>query len=522
MILQNRLYLKIKKNFVHKHTYKSYCYFVFVVSCFFYGCSKLDTTTIGGGLIPEVDNIHTFADTFEIETRQEVFDDTTKITPKDNYVIGKINDPYIGETNANLFFQLKPSFFPYYIGQLPKDSIVKADSVVLCLSYKGFWGIDSLTNNNPPSFQVYEVSTNAHGEWDSVNTLRSIKYEPSINPTPISDVKYVDVRSMNNYVKVGINDSAKNQIRIKLNQDFLTKIFNRDSSSNNSNGAYKSDSLFRLFNNGFAVVAKTGNGLIYVNLLEDNSRLELHYKKKSRAANDSGYSSTIDTVYNSFFFNTGYQNTRISSVANRIIRNRINVPGPTNREELCIQATPGTYATLSIPRLDNFVRFDSNRIIHRAEIQILQIPDVVNDKVYTEPKFLYLDLFDTGSLKWKPIYYDLNPSIYYNPDNQYYFFPSNGEVDLSYFGGVLSKKINGQAYYNINITRYLQQLVTKHTPNYKMRLYAPYNLIYPQYNSAIIPFINKIGYGRVKIGGGANTDPNYKMKLRVIYSKINK
>jgi hypothetical protein len=56
-----------------------------------------------------------------------------------------------------------------------------------------------------------------------------------------------------------------------------------------------------------------------------------------------------------------------------------------------------------------------------------------------------------------------------------------------------------------------------------MRLYAPYELLYPQLGTATNPayptaYGNNLAAGRVKIGGGNNA--NYKMILRIISSKL--
>jgi hypothetical protein len=211
---------------------------------------------------------------------------------------------------------------------------------------------------------------------------------------------------------------------------------------------------------------------------------------------------------------------RRSSLANKITRNRNALP--SGDQELYLQTTPGTFANIEIPGLSNL----DNRIIHRAEIQIQQIPDPSRDLIYKEPPYLYLDLVDSGTNKWKPIYYDLNPSTFYDPDFKtfgYPYFPSNGDVDVNYFGGYLRKKVvqgESQAYYNINLTRYVQQLATKHTTNYKMRLFPAHSFMYPQYSSILIPYKNPIAYGRVRVGGGANPNPAYRMRIRVVYSKI--
>ncbi|MBU3713959.1 MAG: DUF4270 domain-containing protein, partial [Ferruginibacter sp.] len=394
---------------------------IFSASLIMCGCNKLDTTTIGTDLVPEVDNINTFADTLEVLSTQGAFEgtykDTTKLSLTEEYVVGKVNDPLLGETSAALYLQLKPPFYPYYIGKLPKDTIVQADSVVLCLSYKSFWG----DSTQPVQLQVFRVSEDAHGEWDSTSSYRNINYAPGLDEA-LSQPQTIDIRTLKNYVKIGKNDSVNNQIRIKLSDQFRDQLFSRDTTVNRS---FRNDTLFRFFNNGFAVVAKSGNSLMYVNLLENTTRLELHYKKKNN--------SPVDTVYSSFYFNSGLQGEiiRRSSLANNIKRNRNALP--SGDQELYLQTTPGTFANVSIPGLSNY----SNRVIHRAELQISQIPDPVNDAIYREPGFLYLDLVDTGINKWKPVYFDLNPSSLYDPDFKTIglpYFPANGNVDIAYYG----------------------------------------------------------------------------------------
>ena len=488
------------------------CFFSFVL--FLTGCTKLDTTTIGSEFIPNIDNVTVKADTIEIITSQNIFQDSTKLGLLENHVIGNINDdPDFGDTKATLFLQLKPTFFPYYIGNAPKDSIVKADSVVLCLSYKSFWGDSTV----PLQLQVFDIPQDVESRWDVVDSLHSINYYPSLGGDLLGS-KTIDIRTLGQYVKIGKSDSVKNQIRIKLSDEFVNRLFQQDSVNVFQKNAFVNDSLFRLFNKGFEVYAYAGKALAYVSLSDENTRLELHYKKRSRNSNDTGYSSTIDTTYSAFYFNPGIQSSslRRSVAANYIQRSNRNID-TSNHAIVCLQTSPGTYAKIKIPALDTF----RNVVVHRAELQIQGIEPIAGQQ-YAAPDYLYLDLVDSGVNKWKPVYFDLNPNSAYDPDfklSGYPFFPLNGQVDIGYYGGKLRNQ-SGHPYYTINITRNVQQLITKKTKNYEMRLFAPNNFSYPQYSTAIIPYYNPIAKGRVKLAGGAYPDPTYRMKLRIIYSEI--
>jgi hypothetical protein len=491
----------------------SIAFIAFLFSIIFIGCSKLDTTDIGSDLLPAVDNVTTFDEILTINATQGIFNpDTTKLNGLEDHVLGKINnDPLFGITSADIYAEFKPTFYPYFYGNA-KDTLVGFDSVVLCLSYKGFWG-DSMI---PLQFQVREIPSTTGGLWDSLGITKDINYAPATGN--IIGNTTVNIAGIGNYVKFANGkDSVKNQIRIKLSQAFASTLFSVDTLGTNS--PFKSDSLFRAYKKGFAILSNgSGNGLLYTNFTDSSSRLEIHFRRKN--------GGSVDTTYSSFkvsTFNSATVAIKPSSTTNKIIRNRSGFPvsnPPAN--EIYLQTTPGTYANLRIPALDTL----SNRIIHRAEIIIDQVPfNTQSDGYFSVPDYLYLDLKDTSSTtseKWKPVYFDLNPSTAYDPDFKVNTYFPGGGIDFLYYGGYARNKTdvfgNLIKYYNFNITRYVQQIVTKHTNNYTLRLQAPYNLIYPQYSPNYIPYNNRLAYGRVKVGSGSN--PNYKMRLRLVYSKI--
>lgn len=489
---------------------------VILFSIFSWNCTKLDTTDIGGDLLPAVDNVHTFDTILVINSSQGTFADSSIISKYDDHAVGAVNnDPLFGNTNANIFMQLKPAFYPFYFGN-PNDTITGAgvglDSVVLTLKYSGFWGDSSV----PVHLEVREV--NDPNFRDSVFKLNPTGYQPMYMGTVLGSAD-VDVRTLGNYVKFSNGrDSVKNQIRIKLSPAWAAELFNRDSTGAGINNAFYSDSVYRRLYNGIAVLGNGGGkGLIYTNIADTSTKIEIHYRKKNNGK--------IDSVYTSFRLNPSLSNTEpnypVSSTVNNIIRGRAGFPVSTPAAtEHYIQTAPGTYVNISIPGLSGL----DNRIIHRAEVIIEQIPtDPIVDEYLSGPNFLYLELKDTGTTaKWKPIYFDLNTAQLYDPDfklsTQYIANP----IDFQYYGGFRRNKVDGFGnqikYYSFNISRYVQQIVTDHTYNYDMRLSAPFNLIYPQYSTSYLPYSNNIAFGRIRIGSGSN--PNYQLRLRIIYSKI--
>jgi hypothetical protein len=507
-----------------------------------YSCTKFDTTTQGADLVT-VDNINTFQRDYEVTATQGIFtnvDDSTILRKTENHVIGGIFDPQFGTTDARIYVQFKPSFYPFYFGN-SGDTVKNGttgqaspfaglDSTVVCLSFKGIWG-DSLTSSvQPQIFEVSMIDTVSSNFRDKTDTLRRLDYKPNA-PILLGTANNVTPQSVASQVTFGrgaFKDSVVNQIRIRLNSTaglaFAKSLFEQDSTSA---GAFNSDEKFRKYYGGFEIKARdlTGNTLYYVNLAEVKSRLEFHYRKIKNGVRD--------TVVQSFPMYAQANGTTLASPsANYVKRNNMGLLPPVNpiTTDVFIQTAPGTFANLSIPGLDAFN--DTNRIIHRAYLVVEQNPTGAPSEAYfTPPPYLYLDLKDTSLAvpqRYKPVPFDLSNQYAYNPDATgisalYHPFPF-GNVDLNNFGGVALKRNNGihDFYrYEINITRYVQQIVTNGYKNHDLRLYAPFNYFYPQYEGAkyLIPFYNPLALGRVKVGTGTNTN-NHKMKLVIVFSKV--
>lgn len=482
-----------------------------------WSCTKLDTTTLGSDLIPVVDNVNTFADTFAIDAIQRSPTDTTVVDILDDHALGNIsNDPLFGKTEAKVFLNVKPDRYPFLLS--PADTITPLlDSVVLCLSYQGFWGDSSVIQQ----LQVNEITD---GNFrDKIDTIYNTDHQPAGIGAQVAPLKPVYMPDLNKYiVYANKRDSVRNQIRIKLDSaTYGARLFGSDTSlTGPGNHAFRNDSIFRREFIGFAIkaVSGTGNALMYVNLADTNTKLEIHYRLKS--------ATKTDTVYKSFKVATTtstFAKIDKSPSANYIKRDRTGTPSASpGFGEVYLQTQPGTYADLSIPALTNY----SNRIIHRAEIIVEQIPDV-DSKLFPPPNFLYIDLKDSAAsgsapAKYKPVYIDLNPTSPYDPDYKVTSFYPTGGPDFAYFGGFANKKTGSLGaeitYYNFNVTRYVQRMVIDSSRNYDLRLFAPYRFRYPQYSGGFIPYNNSVGLGRLRVGNGLN--PNYKMRIRIIYSPI--
>ncbi len=477
-------------------------------------CTKIETTTLGSDLIPVVDNINTFDTVLDVISTNYIPVDSTRMFASDQHVVGGIsNDPQFGTSKATMFFEMKPSTFPFSFA--PKDSIIAFDSAVLVLDYVGYYG-DSAT---PVNFNLYQVETPMQRD-----TVATPQY--TLNPNiPIDKFTLWGQKSMaamhfKDTIPIYRGDSlygkVANQLRIPLRKDLASKLFFQDSAS----GAFLSDSAYKLYLPGFALEAQ-GNPqtLMYFNLQGSTSRLEFFYRKNP-------YS--LDTVSTSFTF-TGYCAHAVKFEHNRSgaeVMNFLTADPNKGNDQVYVQATPGTAVKVKIPGLKTL----SNRVIHRAELRVTELtPNNGVNSQLGPPPLLYLDAADTANT-FRGIPYDLTPFTHY------YCFPST-VIEFFYFGGNSKTEIvNGEQLnvYRFNITRHVQSIITRQEQVYDFRLSAPYYMYYancansnynypknyfkllnPSGGTAVLP-----GRGRIRLAGGSNTDLNKRMQLRIIYSKL--
>lgn len=477
---------------------------------FLTACTKIDSTIFGSELIPTVDRVNTFDTLLDVTTANFPEENIPRVYKTDNHVIGAItNDPLFGSTIASAYFELKPTSYPFYFPGKKADLI--ADSAVLILSYKGVFGDTTI----PQTWNIYKVDRNSKLQSDSAYPITTKIGVESL----IGSARNLDIRTFNDPIRYRF-DSSINQIRLKLDKsvaELLITIY--DSSSNPANNAYLNDSIFRDKFAGFAVIPQgNGNALVQINLADTNTKLSLYYSYKATDA-----SITRDTTVARFRFTPGSSGTRASANANTVVRDWKSSPvtsylNSNKTDEVFIQTSPGTFATVKIPGLKTF----QNVIVHRAELIAEQDPyDANSDALFSPPRFLLLSAYDSVN-KYK-----------INVPNDFIYDPNSGP-NIQTFGGLLTSKsvpsVGITGSYTFNLTRYVQGIVSRKDSSYILRLSAPandslkYTPPYPFQSSAstmlyLSPAVaNNIATGRVRLGGGTNT--RVRMRLRIIYSKI--
>lgn len=138
----------------------------------FSSCRRInEATDLGGGLIPPVDGINTFDTLITVQTFNDTFGlltDSQYVAKGEVYYLGRINnDPFFGQTDARMFLELKPVFYPWYFRNNRPDSLY-IDSVVLVLGYLETYG-DTLV---PQTVNVYEMAQSNNFRSDTSYLIR--------------------------------------------------------------------------------------------------------------------------------------------------------------------------------------------------------------------------------------------------------------------------------------------------------------------------------------------------------------
>lgn len=477
---------------------------ILFIGFLFSACTRIGTTEMGLGLLPSMDSFNTKDTILDVETETVDRPDSLRIYGGDDQVVGITNnDPLFGSTIANMYFQLKPSFFPYFT-RGSRDS-VEVDSAVLILAYRGFYGDSS----KPVVLNLKRISGNTPLNLDtSVASNYPEAYNIQTDATMANPVS-LDFARVHDSIYNRF-EAAKDEIRIPLNKTF-TDLFIK---GYDSTTAYKTDTTLRKYFPGFALSASTAgntNVLVRINLLDTNTKLALYYRTNS--VTTTGVRDTIVDYFKFTLYSNGY--------ANFVKRNRIGSEaarhfGVAKDTLVYVQTSPGTLVKIKVPGLKTF----ANKIIHRAELIAEQVPgNILQDAQFTAPNYLFLGAYDSAS------------KVIRNVPNDYQGTVNTTQFDR--FGGKrIYKSIQGfdnVASYNFDISRYMQGIVSRKDTVFDLRLFAPVNDSikyvppYPNNLQAGTDYLtsslgNQAAMGRVRLGGGKHS--KFKMRLHVYYSDL--
>ena len=464
-------------------------------------CTKINPTDIGTDILPAVDNVHTFDTVLRVYADNYLYNDSSIVTYGQAHALGMIaDDPEFGKTEGQIYF----SVVPMAAARNPFtsiDSIVGMDSVILSLAYTDIYG----DSNAVQKINVYEIN-----DADFKDSIGYMVQHPGFEVLPgelgSAVVNFTTLNDPKTIVVKGDTTVIENQMRIPLDPSLGLRFAAYDTTSVYVKS--NRDSAFQKVFNGLALKVDEGgsslkDALAYFNLNSENTKLTFYFRVKKNGA--------VDTVSTDFVLYASSYEAYSANIIKRVpaagYAALSQTAGVIDADKVYIQSAPGSYALLRVPGLSGL----DNRLIHRAEISFQPL-DLPGNDIYTVPDLLFADLSDSTN----------NRFITIKDDFAYSF--TNYSYDYKTFGGYLKDN-----RFFVNVTRYVQSLVSHQDPNYTFRLYAPKvaiaNYSYPR-ESGMPVSPNALGFtinsyiakGRVVVGGGSNAER--PMVLRIIYSKI--
>ncbi len=226
---------------------------VLIVSC------NKEPDLIGLDLLPEGDRLNmSFTDTSTI-IAFSVREDSLRTDELSNNLLGYLNDPIFGSVQASIYSQYRLPTNNITFGDNPV-----ADSIVFTMVYNGIYG-DSLTQH---TVRVYELN-------DSINidsTYFSHSTVPYL-PEQIGEATFVP-----NLREADSIDGAyvKPHLRITLTPEFANKLMASTAETLSSN-SYFLEAFKGLYFTTDAVSAGNPGSIIYFDMLDEMSRITLHY-----------------------------------------------------------------------------------------------------------------------------------------------------------------------------------------------------------------------------------------------------
>lgn len=376
---------------------------------------KKDLDSIGSGLIGVRNGFQTDFDTTLDLTAYTVKMDTVKTNNFSSYALGKMQDPYMGTTQADLIFQY----------DLPSNSFTwegasKLDSVVLQLRFKD---LDAQYGdpNQVHTLKVYQL--------DESLSVDSSYYSNRVFQKKANEVgswtgKFNLTDTLN--LKLGSQTFVlPPHIRIKMNSTFTDLLYGAE-----SRGELVSTSTFKSAFKGFVVVDETNlaggiGGIAYMRLSSDITALTAYYKDSLAA--DFPVIPGNEVTANSF--------------------NHSNLPSGflqesfkgKHRDTLYVQALAGTKIRIEIP--SSFFSEYKNKAINGAEI-VFSVLEGSEDAKFVSPTKLQLVGSDS-----------LGANI---------FIKDLAYESSAYYGGSYNSTYK---QYRFNIARHLQHLLNEYKAN---------------------------------------------------------
>ncbi len=362
---------------------------------------------IGLDVLPDSDLLgFVFTDSVSVFSRT-ILEDSLRTDELTTQVLGSIYDPAFGKHSASVFTQALLAGTPSFSG------ITTADSLVLSLAYRGFYGDTTLSQ----TINVYRMTEDLFID-SAYYSNRTFSFDPqsigSITAAPRPNTR----------VTVG-SDTLTPRLRIRLSQTLADSLMLLDGSS-----TFASNDNWKAYFKGLHIAAdpagpgNTGS-MSYFDFF--NSSMILYYHDTSNAVKSYAFSLTgarMSSFSHDYSGSTAGQQLADSTFQDSLI---------------FLQSMAGLRAKIDMPFLKHFT--DSGSIvINRAELKITAQPGAPAE--FPLPgQLLILAADSVGS----------------------FTFPLDYFESTGFFGGQLNTSDNS---YTFNLGRHIQNILTGRYSNH--------------------------------------------------------
>lgn len=432
--------------------------------------------------VDPADGINTVMDSSTTVLAVTVPEDKVFTNNLSQYPVGYFIDPDLGVTKAAVAASIN----------LPSDTVkfgtnAVLDSAVLVLKYGTVFYGDSL--NSDFKFTVHQLTNKlVAANYYYHNT--AIPYDAAeIGTLTMSKIKLDDTIQVRQIIK-GKPDTLKDeypQIRIPLNSSFINANFlNAAASKFYTNKSFQ-DHIKGLYVKMEQPANSKPGGIVYFDMSNGSSKLELYYRNVNATIDTNQVTFAINSINPvAANFSHDYTGTEVET--------QLNNPAQTYTKTF-VQAMGGVRTKITLPDLSNLKAL-GNIVINKALLEV-KIENGSDNPFAPAPRLMLYRTDIAGQRQFMP---DVNP---YDPRS----------VGAGLFGGFYDSSTQT---YRFVVTAYLQDLLSG-----KAKQYAAYLAAISPFESNLGNTINPSGIEPSRAVLGSGTHPTRRLKLKVIYTKLN-
>jgi hypothetical protein len=447
-----------------------------------------ENTVFRTDIVPAVDNISVFGtDTLTLLTKS-VYEDTLITSAySSGYPVyagaGAItSDPFFGKTVSSFYFQVRPPQDNYSFDQTK----YQIDSAVLILPYSGFSFGDTTASAGYQHFRAYRMTEaiSADSTYYASTPAKNIEATPFASTTvSLFDI----VRSQYDSTLVAGVKRAPH-LRMRINDALMNELINNTGTTKYTNTA----AFLAYFNGIYIETDNTGNTIPYFRLDGSDNFTRANILMYYHTINSGG--AITDTLSVAYPFDPASTSGAKTAFFSRIRRDytgtaaqaMFNSPASTDNPVI-LQNLPGAAIEIVIPNIKNL----PISIVNKAELLVTQIASPM-DAVFSMPTRIYPKVIDENG---RPqVIADRLPLT-----SAYPLVLIDGVVRNVNMGGLIVNQ------YVVNFPRELQNAIVNRKKELRLRLNGTQNYL---------------GAYRLVAAGSSYSQPSYKMKLNVVYTKL--